>query len=81
MPVVNMHDAKSTLSRLVQKLESGAESEIIIARDGKPVARLVREPAAVDVLRRIGLLEGQFTMPESIDRDNETIAKLFGDHS
>ncbi|MGL4634948.1 MAG: type II toxin-antitoxin system Phd/YefM family antitoxin [Beijerinckiaceae bacterium] len=38
---VNMHQAKSTLSKLVEGIESGAESEIILARNGKPVARIV----------------------------------------
>jgi len=37
--VVNIHQAKSTLSRLVERVESG--EEIVIARAGKPVARLV----------------------------------------
>ena len=37
---VNIHEAKTQLSKLLEKLESGAEKEIIIARAGKPVARL-----------------------------------------
>jgi len=41
MTTVNMLDAKSNLSRLVEAIESGAEREIIIARNGKPAARLV----------------------------------------
>lgn len=63
MPTVNMHQAKSGLSRLVADLESGAESEIIIARNGKPVARLVPidEPDFVlPVTRRLGIAEGIF---------------------
>src|SRR6516162_3287258 len=40
MPVVNMLEAKSSLSRLVEAVESGAETEIIIARNGRPAARL-----------------------------------------
>lgn len=38
--IVNVHEAKTQLSRLLLKVASG--EEIIIARDGKPVARLVR---------------------------------------
>jgi prevent-host-death family protein len=38
--VVNMHDAKSSLSRLVRRAASG--EEILIAKNGKPVARLTR---------------------------------------
>ncbi len=41
MTTVNMHEAKSSLSRLVEAVESGAECEIIIARNGKPAARRV----------------------------------------
>jgi prevent-host-death family protein len=42
--VVNMHDAKATFSRLIELLESG--EEVIIARAGRPVARLVPERSA-----------------------------------
>jgi len=41
MTTVNMLEAKSNLSRLVEAVESGAEREIIIARNGKPAAMLV----------------------------------------
>ncbi|KAB0642434.1 type II toxin-antitoxin system Phd/YefM family antitoxin [Burkholderia latens] len=40
MPTVNMHDTKSRLSSLVEALESGRESEVVIARNGHPVARI-----------------------------------------
>lgn len=39
MTIVNMHEAKSQLSRLVSKAEDG--EEVVIARDGRPVVRLV----------------------------------------
>ncbi len=41
MTTVNMLEAKTQLSRLVEAVETGAETEIIIARNGRPVARLV----------------------------------------
>jgi len=41
MPTVNMLEARSTLLRLVGAVESGAEKEIIIARNGRPAAKLV----------------------------------------
>lgn len=40
MPVVNVHQAKTHLSRLLAQVEQG--EEVVIARNGKPVARLVR---------------------------------------
>lgn len=45
MTIVNMLDAKTRLSQLVQAVEDGEETEIIIARNGKPAARLVPMPA------------------------------------
>lgn len=41
MLTVNMFTAKSTLSQLVVALETGKESEVIIARNGKPAAKLI----------------------------------------
>lgn len=41
MTTVNMLDAKTRLSQLVQAVENGDETEIVIARNGKPAARLV----------------------------------------
>jgi prevent-host-death family protein len=77
MLVVNMLEAKSNLSRLVEAVESGTESEIIIARNGKPAAKLVplTSPPAGP---RIGIAKGRFIVPDDIDIDNEAIEKLFG---
>ncbi|MCO5083228.1 MAG: type II toxin-antitoxin system prevent-host-death family antitoxin [Rhizobiaceae bacterium] len=57
--MVNMLEAKTTLSKLVEAVESGAEEEIIIARNGKPAARLVpiAEPKKK---RQLGLLAGKY---------------------
>ena len=79
MSTVNMHEAKSNLSRLVEAVESGAEAEIIIARNGKPAARLVPIVPIVPVHtgQRIGIAKGLFVVPDSIDDDNEEIRKLF----
>ncbi|MBX4420854.1 type II toxin-antitoxin system Phd/YefM family antitoxin, partial [Mycobacterium tuberculosis] len=41
MVTVNMHEAKTRLSSLVEGLETGRDNEIVLARNGKPVARLV----------------------------------------
>lgn len=54
-----MLEAKSSLSRLVEAIESGAESEIIIARNGRPAARLV--PLVTTATgKRIGVAKGRF---------------------
>ena len=79
MPIVNMLDAKTNLSRLVEQVESGAESEIIIARNGKPAARLVPIGAPANTGKRLGLLAGKFpaTSQEEFDADNELVSRLF----
>lgn len=76
MPVINMLEAKSTLSRLVESIEQGKEREIIIARNGRPAARLVpleRTPEGT----RIGVAEGAFAVPDDIDAHNDEVARLF----
>jgi len=76
--VINMLDAKTSLSKLVQALESGAESEFIIARNGRPAARLVPlSQSRSDRSRRIGIAKGRFAVPEDIDRSNPEVRELF----
>ena len=60
MSVVDIHQAKTQLARLVARAEAG--EEVVIARDGKPVARLVRYRCGGT--RRFGALRGK------IDTDN-----------
>lgn len=76
MQTVNMLQAKSSLSRLVESIEQGEEREIIIARNGHPAARLVPMDAA-PVGLRIGIAKGKFEMPDNIDASNEEVAQLF----
>jgi prevent-host-death family protein len=73
---VNMLDAKTNLSRLVDAVESGAETEIVIARNGRPAAKLVAV-VAMRQDRRLGIAKGKFKVPTTIDADNATVAKLF----
>jgi prevent-host-death family protein len=77
MRTINIQDAKTHLSRLVEAIETGAEDEIVIARNGRPVARLVAT-RSVPTDRRIGVARGLFTVPETIDADESAIAVLFG---
>lgn len=75
MPTVNMFEAKSNLSRLVEAVETGVEAEITIARNGRPVARLV--PVRASGGQRIGLAKGAFVVPDTIDEANGEIDQLF----
>jgi antitoxin (DNA-binding transcriptional repressor) of toxin-antitoxin stability system len=76
MHTVNMFEAKSTLSRLVETIELGREPEIIIARNGRPAARLV-PISAPQIVKRIGVAKGLFEVPDNIDKQNAEIAQLF----
>lgn len=78
MATINILDAKTQLSRLVQAVESGAEREIIIARNGRPAARLVPIARATGQ-RRIGVAKGRFALAEETDAADAEIAALFGD--
>jgi prevent-host-death family protein len=74
--LVNMLEAKTNLSRLVEAIELGEEREIVIARNGRPVAKLVPVSAAPSE-RRIGVARGLFEVPDDIDAHNAEVARLF----
>jgi antitoxin (DNA-binding transcriptional repressor) of toxin-antitoxin stability system len=76
MQAVNMLQAKSSLSRLVESIEQGTAREIVIARNGRPAARLVPIDSAPSN-RRLGVAKGLFEVPESIDEHNDDVAHLF----
>lgn len=76
MHTVNMLQAKSSLSRLVEAIELGKEREIIIARNGRPAAKLVAIGIS-DSDQRIGIAKGDFKVPDNIDAYNDEVAKLF----
>jgi antitoxin (DNA-binding transcriptional repressor) of toxin-antitoxin stability system len=76
--IVNMLDAKTQLSKLVHDLETGQAQEFIIARNGRPAARLVPLAAtATDRTRRIGGARGKFEVPDNIDNFNDDVLRLF----
>jgi len=64
MQTINIHEAKTHLSRLVE--DAAAGEEVIIAKAGKPVARLVAlaKPAG---RRKLGILAGEITVPDDFD--------------
>ncbi|MDO5057542.1 MAG: type II toxin-antitoxin system prevent-host-death family antitoxin [Lautropia sp.] len=74
MQIVNMLEAKSSLSRLVKAVEEG--QEIIIARHGRPAARLVPVSPSEEGVR-IGVARGLFDVPDDIDAGNDEIIALF----
>jgi antitoxin (DNA-binding transcriptional repressor) of toxin-antitoxin stability system len=76
MLTVNMLEAKSSLSRLVDAIERGVESEVVIARNGRPAARLVPIGPPQQGMR-VGVAKGKFVLADSIDEHNEEVAALF----
>lgn len=68
MQTVNIHEAKTQFSRFVDQAEAG--EEIVIARAGKPVARLVALASSNSKPRKLGLGKKIFTFPEQFDRLN-----------
>ena len=65
--------------KLVGDVESGAVDEVIIARNGKPAARLVPIGKAPDAGKRLGLLKGRFPPMslEAFNADDDAVAGLF----
>ena len=75
MMQVNILEAKIDFPKLIRLLETKKEDFIIIARNGKPVARitLINE---TPVSNRIGIAKGKFTIKGDFDADNDAIANL-----
>ena len=78
MRTVNIHQAKTHLSRLVDEAAKG--EPFIIAKAGKPIVKVMAldAPSGAQV-RRLGFMSGQITTPEDFDRmGGEEIEKQFG---
>ncbi len=74
MEQINIHDAKTHLSRLVERAAGG--EEIIIAKAGKPVARLV--PLAPQMKPRVfGSMKGQIWIADDFDDTPQEVIDLF----
>lgn len=72
---VNVHEAKSQLSKLLEEVEGG--ERVVIARAGEPVAMMIPYKVAVR-RRRLGLFEGQAKMRADFDELPSDIAAAFG---
>ncbi len=77
METFNIHQAKTHLSRLVEKAAKG--EAFVIAKAGKPMVKVVPlEPAAPREVTPFGFLKGQFKIPDDFDRMHETeIQRMF----
>lgn len=79
MQTVNIHEAKTHLSRLVDQAANG--EPFVIAKAGKPLVKVVALNAPEEGhVRRLGFLSGQIAVPDDFDRmGQEQIERLFGD--
>lgn len=76
MNTVNIHEAKTQLSRLVQRAARG--EPFVIAKAGKPLVKVSRLDAPAEP-KRLGFLKGEIDVPDDFDRMGEReIAALFG---
>ncbi|GLR49684.1 antitoxin [Shinella yambaruensis] len=77
MRTVNIHDAKTNLSRLVEQAAKG--ESFVIAKAGKPMVKVVPlEPVGEGKTSRFGFLRGELTVPDDFDRMGEDeIARQF----
>ncbi len=70
---VSVREAKTDLSKLIRLVESKREDEVQIARNGRPVVRIVLiQP--IPASKRIGVAEGKFIVPDDLDAGNAEIA-------
>lgn len=76
MEIVNMHEAKTQLSRLVAKAARG--ESFVIAKSGKPLVKVTALDAPKSA-KRLGFLQGEIAVPEDFDRMGQReIEALFG---
>ncbi len=66
MRTINIHEAKTHLSRLVEQAAQG--ESFIIAKAGKPLVRVVALEPDVSKTKRLGFLSGQIAVPDDFDR-------------
>jgi len=75
--VVNIHAAKTHLSRLVEEAANG--SSFVIARAGRPLVRVTAVDATGAAQQRLGFMAGEIIVPDDFDRMGvEEIGRMFG---
>ncbi|MCX6431631.1 MAG: type II toxin-antitoxin system prevent-host-death family antitoxin [Actinobacteria bacterium] len=76
MKTVNIHEAKTHLSRLIQEAVDG--EEFVIAKAGRPMVKVTAIAEAAPPVRRLGSMRGQIIVPADFDTmDQDEIIALF----
>ena len=78
MQTVNIHEAKTQLSKLIEQAVKG--ESFIIAKAGKPMVKVIKIDAPeASSTKRLGFMAGQISTPKDFDEmGKDDIAKLFG---
>lgn len=81
MHTVNIHEAKTHLSQLIERVSHG--ESFIIAKAGKPLAKVMPLDAPTgSQVQRLGFMAGQIKVPDDFDQiGSEEIEQLFGDEA
>ena len=74
MQIINIHEAKTTLSKLIERALNG--EDVIIAKAGKPVVKLVAYKKELKP-RKLGLWKGKVWVSDDFDDEDPEINKLF----
>ena len=74
MYITNIHQAKTHLSKLLEEVSKG--KEIVIAKAGKPVAKLVSYKEEKKP-RKPGLLKGKIIVPDDFSEESDEINQMF----
>jgi prevent-host-death family protein len=78
MRTVNIHEAKTHLSRLVDEAEQG--DAFIIAKAGKPKVKVVPiDEPTVKRKRRLGFMKGMYTLPKNFEEIDKGLDKEIED--
>ena len=78
MKTVNIHEAKTQLSKLIEEASKG--EPFVIAKAGKPVVKVTALAAPTGTqIRRLGFMTGQISVPDDFDRmGKDEIERIFG---
>ena len=79
MKTVNIHEAKTHLSKLIEEASKG--ESFVIAKAGKPVVKVTALSAPTDAqARRLGFMAGEISVPDDFDRmGSGEIEQMFGE--
>ena len=77
MKTINIHEAKTQLSKLVDEAAKG--DPFVIAKAGKPMVKVIALEAPLGKeIKRLGFMTGQISVPDDFDRmGEEEIARIF----